>query len=430
MAVGKITKTSVEGVVLPPEGKRAYLWDDKLSGFGVMVTHKGVRTYLLQYQMGGRGFKTRRVTIGRHGSPWTAERARERATDLKEMVRKGIDPFDDARKRLLDAIENSRDAARLAFDGYVETFAQKYVDAKGLRSGEDIKAVLRRDLVPTFGKRSLSSIRRSEISDALDTIAARSVSAAIKAHKWLRKLFSWAVDRGDIGASPMEGMAPPGKDGERTRVLKGGELRVVWNAAGEMPEPYRSFVRVLLLTGQRLREVAGMRWSEIDLDKGEWIIPAARTKNKRDHLCPLAPMVIDILKARFPTKESRKGPVFTNDGKIPINGFSKPKAALDGHVTSELQKDDTDELPMMQPWVFHDLRRSFSTGCQSLGFPIEHTEAAINHVSGKRGGLVRVYQLWEYQPEKIAVMSAWARHVEAVVSNDPNNVVPLQAARA
>ena len=225
-------------------------------------------------------------------------------------------------------------------------------------------------------------------------------------------------------------MPPPGKDGERTRVLKGDELRAVWMAAEAMPEPYCSFVKLLLLTGQRLREVAGMSWGEIDWDKSEWIIPKERTKNGRDHLVPLSILAKAILEARFPNKTSRKGQIFTTDGKRPINGFSKPKAKLDEEVLKALARIGDGKLPMIQPWVFHDLRRSFSTGCQSLGFPIEHTEAAINHVSGKRGGLVRVYQLWEYQPEKVAVMAAWARHVDAILSNNSENVFPLAAANS
>lgn len=429
MAVGRVTKRSVEAIPLPAGTARAYLWDDTLKGFGVMVTGKGARSYLVQYQIGGRGSPTRRYTIGRHGSPWTAEKARDRATDVLEMIRKRIDPVEQEREQRASAAEGKKDAARLAFDTYADTFGRKYIDAKGLRSGEDIKSVFRRDLIPVFKGRSLSAIRRAEIADCLDTIADRSMSAAVKAHKWLRKLFLWAVDRGDIGASPMDGMAPPGKDGERTRVLKGDELRAVWVAAGAMAEPYTSFVKVLMLTGQRLREVAGMAWAEVDLQKAQWIIPASRTKNKREHLVPLAASVVSLLQARFPDEKARKGPIFTTDGKKPINGFSKPKAKLDDEVVKALASFDKSTLPIMLPWVFHDLRRSFSTGCQSLGFPIEHTEAAINHVSGKRGGLVRVYQLWEYQPEKVAVMAAWARHVEAIVTKDDAQIIPIQSAR-
>lgn len=430
MPIGRITKRSVEAIPLPVPPTRAYLWDDGLKGFGVMVTPKGARSYLVQYQIGGRGAKTRRYTIGRHGSPYTAEKARERASDVLEMVRKGVDPVDDERRRIDAASDGKRDDERLAFSVYAETFLTKYVEGKGLRRSDEIRSIFRRDLTPFFKQRPIVAVRRSHVTECLDGVAVRSLSAAIKAHTWLRKLFAWAVDRGDIGASPIAGMSPPGKDGQRSRVLKGDELRAVWMAAEALSEPYASFIKSMVLTGQRLREVAGMEWREVDLAKAEWVIPGTRTKNKREHLVPLSSSLVAILRDRFPKDEDRKGFVFTTTGKTPISGFSKLKVALDAGVAKALAELNEGALPIIQPWTFHDLRRSFSTGCQSLGFPIEHTEAAINHISGKRGGLVGVYQLWEYQPEKVAVMSAWSRHVASVVTATADNVVPLASARA
>ncbi len=430
MAVGRILKSSVEAIPMPVGTTRAYLWDDRLKGFGLMVTPKGVRSYLLQYQMGGRGAPTRRYTIGRHGSPWTAEKARERANELLELVRRGVDPVDNERAKCAAATAGALDAARLAFDSYAKIFGEKYVDAKALRSGNDIKSVFRRDLVPYFRQQSLDTIRRSEITDCLDAIFARSPSAAVKAHKWLRKLFIWAVDRGDIQSSPMDRMSPPAKDGQRKRVLKGAELKAVWSAADGLGEPYTSFVRVLLLTAQRLREVAGMNWDEVDLDAGQWVIPPIRTKKGRDHLVPLSSAVVDILRERFPDQSSRKGFVFTTNGMKPINGFSKPKAKLDMLTTEFVANMKGGAISDVKPWVFHDFRRSFGTGCQSMGFPIEQVEAALNHVSGKRGGLVGVYQLWDYHPEKVTMMDAWAKHVDMQISGGMSSVSFRRAARS
>jgi hypothetical protein len=93
MSTGRVTKRAVEALAVPAQGKREHLWDDTLKGFGVMVTDRGARSYLVQYRIGGRGSPTRRVTIGKHGSPWTAERARDRAVELLEQVRRKVDPF-------------------------------------------------------------------------------------------------------------------------------------------------------------------------------------------------------------------------------------------------------------------------------------------------------------------------------------------------
>lgn len=417
MAVGSITKRSVEAIPLPTGATRSYLWDDQLKGFGCMVTAAGSRSYLVQYQMGGRGSPTKRATIGRHGSPWTAEKARDRAADLLEMIRRGIDPSEKAKTDRAAADANKATAERLSFEAYVNLFSRKYLDAKGLRSAEDIKATFRRDLTPHFGDKPINMLKRTEIANLLDEISERSKSAAVKAHKWLRKLLSWAVERGDIPASPMANMGPPHRDGKRKRVLRGAELRAVWKASDELGEPFASFLKMLMLTGQRLREVAGANWSEINLDKAEWVIPGDRTKNGRDHCCPLPPQAIALLKSRFPAQENRSGLLFTTTGETPISGFSKVKARLDSIIARALAESGQTHLPAIQPWVYHDLRRSFSTGVQALGFPIEHTEACLNHVSGTRGGLAAIYQLHEYKVEKAVVMAAWAKHIDTLVSD-------------
>lgn len=432
MATGRITKRAVEAVPTPLGSSRSYLWDDQLKGFGLMVTARGSRSYLVQYRIGGRGAPTRRYTIGKHGSPWTADRARLRAADVLELVRKRVDPLDAEKDRIQAVVAAKSSDQRLAFATYAELFGQQYVDRKKLRSGDDIKSVFRRDLTPYFKSKPIGSIRRDEITSCLDGIVTRSPSAAVKAHKWLRKLFLWAVDRGDIGGSPMEGMAAPAKDGERTRVLAYNEIRAVWLGAADLGDPYCSFIRVLLLTGQRLREVGGMHWREVDIDKAVWVIPASRAKNGRDHLVPLSASVVELLTGRFPTKAKRVGPVFSTDGHKPINGFSKPKVKLDTAIGKVLAADTPGELPMVHPWVFHDLRRTFQTNAQALGFPRDHIHAAVNHAAeGRRSGLARIYQLYDYRTEKTALMGAWARKVDAVVSGTKlDNVVTLEPKRA
>lgn len=425
---------------MPRDGSRAYLWDDLLKGFGLMVTPAGSRSYLIQYRIGGRGAPTRRYTIGRHGSPWTAEKARERATDLLEMVRRKVDPLDAERTAVANAAASQKDAERLAFSPYADFFIKRHAEARKLRSVEDIRAVFRRDLKPWFKERPITAIRRTDVQACIDHVGERSASAANKAHKWLRKLLSFAVSRGDLAASPMEGMGPPHAEGRRQRVLRGQELAFVLRAADEAGEPWTSFVRVLLILGQRLREVAGMRWDEVDLSNSIWVIPGSRvgapkgyegTKNKRDHLVPLPPTVVRILAELQPEPKKRTGWVFSTNGTSPIAGFSKLKVRLDGLVNAEAARVaiEQGDLPIpIEPWVFHDLRRSVGTGCQALGFPIEHTEAVLNHVSGKRGGLAAIYQLHEYRDEKAAALNAWSRHLEALVAGDyTGKVVPIRA---
>jgi integrase len=420
MAVGRITKRSVEAIALPSIGKREFLWDDTLKGFGVMVTGNSVRSYVLQFRLGGRGHPTKRATIGQHGNPWTAERARERAADLLEDIRKGIDPVEAERQRADKRQQQRKSDTRLAFSTYADTFTSKHAEARGLRSADDIKAVFRRDLKPKFLNMPISSITRADVRDCLDEISERSPSAANKAHKWLRKLLAWAIDRGDLTSSPMAEMPAPHKDGERKRVLRGQELRLVWSAAEAIGHPFGTMVKLLLLTGQRLREVAGMKWEELDLAAAEWMIPGERTKNGHDHLCPLNTTAAAIINAIEPDAKKRKGHVLTTNGRTAISGFSKAKIALDNEIAGLIAKDAVwrgGEPEPLAPWMYHDLRRSLATGCQALGFPIEHVEALLNHVSGRRGGIVRIYQRHEYREEKARAVAAWGAHVAALVGD-------------
>lgn len=435
MATGRVTKKAVEAIPVPASGKRAFLWDDQLKGFGVMVTERGVRSYVVQYRIGGRAAKTRRATIGGHGSPWTAETARDRAADLLEKVRKGIDPVDAEKAQRSEAVAAKQAAERLAFSDYADLFVKKYARARGLRSADDIDAVFTRDLKPHFKQKPLPSILRSDVRACLDAIGERSGSAANKGHKWLRTMLKWAVDRGDIGASPMESMPPPHKEGERDRVLALPEIATVWKAADEQGDPFGALAKLLILTGQRLREVAGMEWVEVDLEQRIWSIPAARAKNKRDHLVPLSESAVSILEALKKSAHKKAKFVLTTSptGTVPVSGFSKSKKRLDTLIQQQREKEamKAGELPIpMQPWVLHDLRRSLATGCQALGIPIEHTEAVLNHVSGKRGGIAAVYQRHDYLPEKKRALEAWERAVESALKGNTasTNVVAIRGA--
>lgn len=164
MATGRITKRAVDAISIPASGKRAYLWDETLKGFGVMVTDKGAKSYLIQYRIGGRGSPTRRVTIGRHGSPWTAERARDRAAELLEQVRRKVDPFEAEKDALRAAREESeakakaeRELAVLGFSNVADAYIEK-VAKKKLRRWREQEAIIDRDLKPAFEQSPLPAI--------------------------------------------------------------------------------------------------------------------------------------------------------------------------------------------------------------------------------------------------------------------------------
>ena len=159
MATGKVTKRTVDA--LSPAPKDQFLWDDELRGFGLKVTPAGNKVYLIQYRLGGRESKTRRYTIGTHGSPWTPAGARDEAERLLTLVRQGIDP-------LADKNERQRVAPDLAFNAYAVRFLDEYVRREWKASYAFAEGILRLHVTPVLKAKPLPSIKRSDIAAVLD----------------------------------------------------------------------------------------------------------------------------------------------------------------------------------------------------------------------------------------------------------------------
>lgn len=426
----KLTKTVVEAIPLPIPGKREHLWDIELPGFGVMVMPSGVRSYLIQYTIGGRKGTPARYTIGHHGKPWTTEKARGHAREKLMMVKSGIDPNHD-KKRRHEATETER---RIAEELNFNTLADAYLSAKHkLRTVGEMRSIFDRRLRPRFGRLPVTAISKDHVHAMNDDIGDSSESAANKAFSKLKAFLNWVSDRksGLYPHSPIHRMKLPYAEGKRTRFLTGAEIRYLWLASGELPEPHRSHVRLLLLLGQRLREVAQAHHNEFDFKTGKWIIPPERTKNKRPHLLPLSRQAMDILRAIAPTAAHRRGFVLTLNGKTPINGFSKTKELLDAALVRVIHKEyERHGHKLAQPmtiadWVYHDLRRTLATNLQAKLVPLVSTEAILNHALPNASGVGGTYHLYEYFTEKESSLAMWGEMVDAIVANADDFEVPL-----
>jgi integrase len=287
-------------------------------------------------------------------------------------------------------------------------------------------------IVPRLGPdRVIVDISREDVVEMLLAVAKpkkragrRGVAGELRGGKYAahhlfvytRVFFEWAIAVGPYGiaASPCDRVKVKtilGAKQPRQRVLTDHELRELWRATrrdGPLGYPFGAFIRLLLTTGQRLRETAGARWSEFDLDNAVWTIPATRMKGDRAHEVPLAPPVVDLLTA-IPRGA---GPFIfsTTDGQRPIAGFSKMKARLD-----RLLKD-------VEPWRPHDLRRTLRTRMGGLPVPTNVAELVIGHT---QPGLHRIYDLHSYRDEKRRALTLWANALLAMVEPPPVNVVSL-----
>jgi integrase len=190
----------------------------------------------------------------------------------------------------------------------------------------------------------------------------------------------------------------------RERVLSDAELRLIWKSLDD--NQYSTIIRLLALTGQRLSEITGLRWSEIDFKRGVISFPSERTKNGKPHEVPMAATVRSLLAAQ-PRSNGREF-VF-GKGAGPFSGLSRCKAALDEDVA---RRRGGKPLPA---WVHHDLRRSAATGMAEIGIQPHIIEAVLNHVSGHKGGIAGIYNRAQYGPEKAQALARWDRHIAGLV---------------
>jgi integrase len=200
-----------------------------------------------------------------------------------------------------------------------------------------------------------------------------------------------------------------GKREARERTLTDAELRAVWDAAELMGYPYGPLFRLLILTGQREREVSDMSWSEIKFDQALWTIPAIRMKGARAHEIPLVATAVALLQSlpRFTAGEF----VFTTtSGAKPVNGFSKAKARID-------------RLSGVENWKIHDLRRSMRTHLSALPVQDMVRELIIAHA---RPGLHKVYDQHNYRSEKCECLELWAARLKGIVEPPPPKAVTLR----
>lgn len=434
MASGRITKLAVDA--LEATGAEYFFWDDRLRGFGVRVSAAGVRTYIVAYRVGGREAAKRRAKIGQHGSPWTPDTARKEAQRLLHLVGQKIDPAAVERTR-------RREVVTLAFDAYAANFTTSYLKVRWPGAWELADGILRREAVPAFAGLALPQITRSHVIDLLDGLAGRP-AVRRNAFAVLRRLFRWAVSRGDIERSPIADMEAPPAPAARDRVLSDEDLTLAWQGAEVMPYPFGPLIRLLIVTGQRRNEVAGLRWSELQRGDAIWLLPAARAKNNAAHLVPLSPIAIEVLDEiamqLAPVEEGKPiewpedGFVFTTTGNTSVTGYSKAKLIHDGKIVALLAKAAAaagKEPRQVAPWRLHDLRRTCATGLQRLGVRFEVTEAVLNHLSGAKSGIAGVYQRHDWKDEKRAALNAWGRHVASLLRPiDHTNVVALSERRA
>ena len=401
---------------IKPTERRQEIPDSLCTGLYLTVQPTGKKGWQVRYRHGG---VHRRMSLGAYPVLSLAD-ARQRARDALAAAAEGRDPAEEVKAAKAPKVEDDRDKMATVIALFMKRHASRN------RRADDVAAMFRREIIGSWGERKIQSITRRDVIEVLDAIVDRGspvTANRLRAH--LNTLFNWAKGRDIIEANPLDGIKPPAPEKARERVLSHEEIRLVWNACDGLGHPFGPLYRLLLLTGQRLREVAEMTWREVDGDT--WTLPAARSKNGDEHTVPLstdARAILDDLPriGRY---------AFTTTGTSPVSGFTRAKARLDKLLTEAVNKDlpEGAEPAIFPSLTIHDMRRTAATGMADLRFPPHVVEAVLNHKSGTRRGVAGIYNRSAYSEEKRQALEAWARFVLSLVEGKADNVVQLAGAR-
>jgi integrase len=319
---------------------------------------------------------------------------------MREQVALGSDP----RRQLQAQIAVNKKRANETFAAVADLFIEKYSKPKKRTWAED-QRILNTYFKPAWGDIPITEIKRSDVAGVLDDIEARGFYMANRSLAVLRKLFNWAMDeRGIVETSPIGRKMTRGKETERKRALSDDEVRAIWRSAETVGGLNGAAVKMLILTGQRNKVVAGMKWSEIK--DGVWTIPATesgRSKNKLTQIVPLSSQAIELLKG-VPSHTGND--YFFGSGKR----GDKPL-----YIGSKL-KGKFDKLCGFNDWVWNDLRGLVAT---RLKRPLMVDSEIINRVQGRldQSILGRHYDANDYLADKASALQKWANYLDSILLN-------------
>jgi len=364
-----LTAKSVENYDRP--AARIEVRDALVPGLRLVVQPSGAKSWAVRYSFAK---VKKKLTLGTFPALALAA-ARDAARKALEQAALGTDP----------ATKNADDGTvtvKAAADLYTARHVADLRKGTAAYVGRELRA-----LTAALGNRPMGTLRRRDLIAIIDT--ATGPHATNQRAKVFAAFFNWAMGRDMIDASPAAGIKKV-RVKARDRFLDDGELRLLW-AAADKAGRYGALAKLLILTGCRRNEIARLEWAEI---QGDYIVLAPeRTKTAEAHRVYLSPLAKSIIEAQ--PKVGRY--VLGNGSPMSANNFAKDQLAA----------------PLNQAWRFHDLRRSFATGLQRLGVPVEIIERCLNH---KLAGIAAVYQRHDYTDEMRDAFTRWADHVAALVA--------------
>ncbi len=333
------------------------VWDDKVSGFGVRrQAEDGMPSFLLKTRIDGR---QRFITIGKMGSPWTVETARDEALRLLTAARHGTD------------VAEERQAARKR--GTLVDITSLYLEQHGPklkpRTREEYERLLRTTILPALGSHTVDAIAKSDIS-RLHSSLAKTPRKANFAIAILSSIITWATEhklRPDNLVNPCVGLRKF-RENAKERYLSTDEIaRLVavlddLDAKGDELPSVTTAIRLLLLTGARLSEILTLKWQYIDRERATAWLPDSKTGKKALHLSEQA---LDVI-AHHPHDGGSPYIIVGRDGEGHLINLQKPWRRIR-------------QLAGIDDVRIHDLRHSYASIAINSGASLAMVGKLLGH---------------------------------------------------
>lgn len=387
---------------LKPKRTRFYLHDYGCPGLWLEVFPSGTMAWRYRYRLNG---KPEKVAIGKYPDV-NLKAARQKRDELAGKVSKGQSP---ASQKQLAKIA-------LASTSSVREFGERYFKEVVIPDRKDTtipRRYLDKEVYPAFGAKALGDVTPADVQMLVFRKRDNGFPAAAAViRNLIKRLYDYAIVCGVASVNPS--LATPTRFVFRARTRK--RALSPEEIASFIQAVYRSNIRrqfklalhMILLTMVRKSDLLLARWSDFDLEKGRWEIPAeTATKSDDPHIVDLPRQAIDIC------HELR---MLAGDSELVLPGRGSLTKPFAKNALNKALQGITFDL---EPFTIHDLRRTASTQLNGMKFPADVIEKALNHTIG---GVRGIYNRAKYAEERKEMLQAWADYVEALATDSVKNL--------
>jgi integrase len=392
---------------------KEYSLSDK-DGLSLRIFPHGRKSFQYRYKL--TGWKSYKRYVYGDYPKISLKQARQLHAEALKKVKAGIDLNLDKKTKIQKRI--AEPIIQKAFEEYKE----KYL-FKELKRPEKQIYYFNKDILPAIALMKVKDVTRRHLIKILDNIVKR--GAPVNANRTLsalKRFFGFCVERGMLNDNPalqITKKAVGGTETPKNRFLSENEIKTFWEKIDEAPfsRQVQLALKILMLTGQRVGELCNSEWSEIDMKKQVWIVPADKSKNGDENKVPLSNIAIECFSelkkmsgnSRFVLQSPQ-----LKDMEKPIVYTTVNRAVLRHQEYFELEK-----------WTPHDLRRTLATQLNELGVLPHVVEKILNH---KMQGVMAVYNQAEYWEDKVKALNLWAERIKQIVAG--KKVLKLRRKRA